>query len=93
MEERINEIIMEKVNPILESHMGGVVLTKLENDIAFVRLTGACGGCPSSQYTVEDVIKTILLEELPELKDVQLDTSVSDELLDMARKLLNKGKS
>jgi len=55
-----------------------------------VRLTGACGSCPSAQYTLEDVVKTILMEELPELRDVVLDTSVSDDLIDMAKKILRK---
>ncbi len=93
MEEEIQKILEEKVNPVLNSHLGGAVLSRIENGIAFVRLTGACGGCPSSQFTLEDVIKTAILDEIPELEDVQLDTSVSDELLDMARSILKKDKN
>ncbi len=93
MEEKIQKVLEEKVNPVLNSHLGGAVLSKIENNIAYVRLTGACGGCPSSQFTLEDVIKSALIEEIPELKDVQLDNSVSDELLDMARNILNKNKA
>lgn len=92
MEEQIKKILDEKVSPLLESHLGGVVLVKFENDVAFVRLTGACSSCPSAQYTIEDVVKNIVLEELPEVKDVVLDTSVSPELLDMARQILNRKK-
>lgn len=90
MEEKIKKILEEKVNPLLESHYGGAVLVGFENGIAKVRLTGACRTCPSAQYTTEDIVKEILMSELPEIKDVILDTSVSEDLLDMAKKILNK---
>ncbi|WP_027398161.1 NifU family protein [Anaerovorax odorimutans] len=92
MEEKIKKVLDEQVSPLLESHFGGVQLAKFENGVLYVRLTGACSSCPSAQYTIEDVVKTIVLKEVPEVKDVVLDTSVSDELLDMARKLLKKEK-
>lgn len=90
MEERIIAVLEEKVNPVLASHYGGAQLVGFENNIAKVRLTGACGTCPSAQYTIEEVVKTILIGELPEIVDVILDTSVSDDLLDLARKILRK---
>lgn len=90
MEERIKEILKEKVDPLLAAHYGGAILVGFENAIAKVRLTGACSACPSAQYTVEDVVKTVIMEHLPEVEDVILETSVSDDLLDMARKILNK---
>ncbi|MBR0600150.1 NifU family protein [Sinanaerobacter chloroacetimidivorans] len=90
MEEKIKKVLEEKVNPVLASHFGGAVLVSFENGVAFVRLTGACSSCPSAQYTIEDVVKSIVTEEIPEVKDVVLDTSVSPELMDMARKILKK---
>lgn len=90
MEEKIKKVLIEKVNPLLESHYGGAVLVSYENNIAKVRLTGACRTCPSAQFTIEDVVKEIILNELPEVEDVILDTSVSEDLIQMARKILNK---
>ncbi len=90
MEEKIKKVLFEKVNPLLESHYGGAVLVSYENNIAKVRLTGACRTCPSAQFTIEDVVKEIILNELPEVEDVILDTSVSEDLIQMARKILNK---
>lgn len=89
MEEKIKKVLIEKVNPLLESHYGGAVLVSFENNIAKVRLTGACRTCPSAQFTIEDVVKEIILNELPEVEDVILDTSVSEDLIQMARKILN----
>lgn len=90
MEEKIKKVLAEKVDPVLSSHYGGVVLTSFENGTAYVKLTGSCSTCPSAQYTVEDVVKQIVMEEIPEVEDVVLDTSVDESLLDMARKILKK---
>lgn len=90
MEGKIIKVLKEKVDPVLESHFGGANFVSFENGIVKVRLTGACSSCPSAQYTIEDVVKAILMEEIPEVKDVVLDTSVSQDLIDMAKKILNK---
>ena len=90
MEEQIKKILKEKVDPVLAAHYGGSVLTRLDDDVAVVRLTGACASCPSAQMTIEEVVKDILMQEVEGLKDVLLDTSVSEELLDMARAILSK---
>ncbi|MDR2295388.1 MAG: NifU family protein [Clostridiales Family XIII bacterium] len=89
MEEKIKSILTEKVNPLLEGHRGGAELAKYENGVAYIKMTGACSGCPSAQYTVEDIIRSIVLRELPELDDIILDMSVSRELIDMAKKILS----
>ncbi len=90
MEDKIREILKDKVDPVLASHFGGAVLTKLEDGVAYVRLTGACASCPSAQQTIEDIVKAEVMSGTEGLKDVVLDTSVSEDLLDMARKILNK---
>lgn len=90
MEDKIREILKDKVDPVLAAHFGGAVLTKLEDGVAYVRLTGACASCPSAQQTIEDIVKAEVMSGTEGLKDVVLDTSVSEDLLDMARKILNK---
>jgi Fe-S cluster biogenesis protein NfuA len=52
-------------------------------------MTGTCGACPSAQYTVEDVVRAEIMGALPEVEDVRLDISVSDDLIDMAKKILS----
>lgn len=89
-EEKIQKILEEKVNPILEQHYGGAVLTEYTEGVAWVKLTGACGSCPSSQETLENVVRSILMDEMPEIADVCLDNTVSSDLLDFAKKILNK---
>lgn len=90
VEEQIQKVLKEKVDPVLAAHYGGAVLTGFENKIAKVRLTGACASCPSAQYTIEDVVKSIVMENCEGVEDVILDTSISEDILDMAKKILRK---
>ena len=90
MEEKIRKVLDEKVNPILSEHYGGAILTCFENKVAWIRMTGACGQCPSAQQTIEEVVKDMILTNVEGVKDVCLDTSVGEDLLGMARKILNK---
>ena len=89
MEEAVRKVLREQVDPVLQEHFGGSQLTKIEDGVAYVKLTGACAGCPSAQETLEDVVKDFVMGGVPEIRDVVLDTSVSEDLLDMARKILH----
>lgn len=89
MEKQIKEILKNKVDPVLASHYGGSVLTGINDGVAYVRLTGACATCPAATETIETVVKTALLGEVEGLEDVELDLSVSDDLINMAHRILN----
>jgi Fe-S cluster biogenesis protein NfuA len=90
IQEQIQKVLEEKVNPVLAEHYGGATLTEYTDGVAWVKMTGACGGCPSAQETIANIVRTAVQQEVPEVSDVRLDNSVSDDLLDMARKILNK---
>ena len=93
MENAIRKVLAEQVDPILAEHYGGAELVAFENSIAKVKLTGACCSCPSAQDTLEDVVKCAVMDNVPGVSDVVLVTGVSEELLDMARKILRKEMS
>ena len=90
MNEKIQEILEEKVNPILAGHFGGAQLVSFEDNIAKVRMTGACATCPSARMTIENVVKEIVMDNCEGVSDVILDTSVSGELFEMAKELMDK---
>ena len=90
LEERIRKVLQEQVDPVLSEHFGGAQLTRIDGRVAYVKLTGACASCPSAQDTLENVVKDFVMGGVPELEDVVLDTSVSEELLDMAKKILSR---
>ena len=86
----IQKILEEKVNPILAGHFGGAQLVSYENNVAKVRMTGACATCPSAQFTIEEIVKEVVMENCKDVSDVVLDTSVSEELFEMAQKIMDK---
>lgn len=90
MEAQINQVIEKDINPLLASHFGSAVLTKIVGGVVYIKMDGACATCPSAQITIEEVVKQKLMEKIPEIEDVVLDTSVSEDLLEMAKKILNK---
>lgn len=87
--ESLNKLIEEKVNPVLGQHFGACEATEIKDGVVYVKMTGACGQCPSAQDTIESVVKEIIMQELKEVKDVVLDDSVSEDLLNMARQILS----
>jgi len=89
MKREIEEVLERDVRPVLMSHEGDVRLVSYENGILKVRLTGKCSGCPSAQLTTEEVIAKTVKGKVPEVQEVILVNQVSEELLDMAKKLLS----
>lgn len=86
---RIEAVLDEKVRPMLRSHGGEVAVDKLENRVLYVKLMGQCAGCPSADLTTETVVEAELVKELPELVERVVSVqNVSDELWDMAKRLL-----
>ena len=87
-EEKIQKILDDDINVKLILHGGGASLTSFEDGVAKIKFTGACAACMSQTDTFDDVVKTALINGVPEVKDVMVDDNVSDELLDFARQIL-----
>lgn len=90
MKEKVLEVINEKIRPYLKSHNGDIELLDIEDGAVKIRLLGQCSGCMSANYTVKDVIETSLKEKIPQIKKVELIDCISEETLDMARKILSR---
>ncbi len=84
----IQDVIERKIRPSLLDHQGDVEILSLEDGILRIRLLGKCSGCPSAQLTTEELIKTEIMEEIPQVKDVVLVQETSPELMEFARKIL-----
>lgn len=88
LQTRIESVIEEKLRPQLLLHGGGMETVRLEGSRYVFRLTGQCAGCPSAYLTTEELIRSTLLTEVTELREVVLEQQVSDDLLEQARRLL-----
>ena len=89
-EEKIQRILDEKVNTKLALHNGSAGLSGIENGTAKIKFYGACASCMASSDTFDGVVKKEILSACPELSDVVIDEAISEDLLEMARKILNK---
>lgn len=64
------EATIGKIRPALQADGGDVELVEVSDGVVKVRLTGACAGCPMSTMTLKAGIERILMEEVPEVKEV-----------------------
>ena len=71
MKEKVAKVI-ETVRPMLQADGGDVELVEVTPEgVVKLRLTGACGGCPMSTYTLRMGIERRLKEAIPEIKAVE----------------------
>ncbi len=63
--ERLVRELMEKVEPYLKSHGGGIEVVLVEDGIVYVKMLGACDGCPLIDVTLKQGIEELLLENVP----------------------------
>ncbi len=72
MDDKIRQIIEEKIRPYLEADGGGIEFVSYDPDSGEVKvkLQGACAGCPGAQMTLSMGVEAALKEEIPEVKRV-----------------------
>jgi len=86
----IEKVLDEKVRPGLALHGGNIAVEKIEAGVLYVRLLGNCSGCLAADSTMNELVKSEVLGQFPELKDVELVTGVSDDLISQARDILRQ---
>ncbi|MEO0106880.1 MAG: NifU family protein [candidate division WOR-3 bacterium] len=71
MKEKV-EMVLAEIRPNLQRDGGDVELVEVTDDgIVKLKLTGACGGCPMSTFTLKMAIEKRLKEAIPEIKAVE----------------------
>ncbi|MGR3178245.1 MAG: NifU family protein [Candidatus Anammoxibacter sp.] len=71
MKERV-EKALEEIRPALQADGGDIELVSIEeNGVVKVRLTGACGSCPSALMTLKHGVEAKLKEAIPEVTSVE----------------------
>jgi len=79
IEDRVNYVLYNDVNPSLASHGGEVSLVEITADsIAILRFGGGCQGCGMVESTLKDGVEKSLLEQVPQLTAVRDVTDHSD---------------
>ena len=66
------EKTIEKIRPYIQNDGGDVRLVKVEDDIVYISVHGACVGCMALDYTLKEGIEALILDEVEGIKEVRL---------------------
>lgn len=78
IEDQINYVLYNEVNPSLAAHGGEVSLVEVDDGIAVLQFGGGCQGCGMVDATLKGGVEKSLLEQVPGLKGVRDVTDHSD---------------
>jgi Fe/S biogenesis protein NfuA len=72
LDDRVNYILYNEINPSLAAHGGEVSLTEITEDgYAILQFGGGCQGCGMVDATLKQGVEKTLLQQLPELAGVR----------------------
>ncbi len=72
IEDRINYVLYDEINPGLASHGGMVTLVEvLEENVAVLQFGGGCQGCSAVDITLKTGVEKTLMEQIPELSGIK----------------------
>ena len=74
VEERVDQLLREHINPSIASHGGIARLVSIDGDAAYLELGGGCQGCGLAAMTLRQGIEKAILENVPEITEV-VDTT------------------
>ncbi len=69
--EQIKELIDTRVRPAVASDGGDIVYRGFQRGVVYLRMQGACAGCPSSTATLKMGIEQLLKHYVPEVTEVR----------------------
>jgi Fe/S biogenesis protein NfuA len=79
IEDRINYVLYNEVNPALAAHGGEVSLVEVTGEqVAILQFGGGCQGCGMVDQTLKGGVEKTLMEQLPQLKGVRDITDHTD---------------
>lgn len=70
MVRNIKSVLNREIRPVVALDGGDIVFYKYENQILYIRMKGACSGCPSSSVTLKEGIEVRMKELFPEILEV-----------------------
>ena len=66
------EVALDEIRPMLVADGGNIELDRIEGDVVYVRLLGACHGCPSATATMSQGVEKTIRKHCPEVAEVRL---------------------
>lgn len=95
LEEEIRQVLAIHVRPGVARDGGDILVDHLDESTGtlWVRMEGACGGCPSSRRTLKDAVERIVRHYVPEVIAVEEAAAAAAEPRPPAWKRWLKGAS
>ena len=83
----ICDLLEERVQPFVQQDGGDVEFAKYDvtTGIVWLKLLGACSGCPKSSVTLNTQIKQLIMHYFPQVKDVMEYHDPDEENIPRAR--------
>lgn len=82
--------VIEEIRPYLNSHGGDIDLDKIEGNVVYVRLQGACSGCSLSAITLKNGVEEAIKTRIPEIEQVMMVNDLSPGFMPLNRKVDEK---
>ncbi|HXY59650.1 MAG TPA: NifU family protein [Methylocystis sp.] len=67
----IKDIIERRVRPAVASDGGDIVFRGFRDGVVYLKMKGACSGCPSSAATLRHGVENLLRHFLPEIRGIE----------------------
>lgn len=71
IERQIVEILETKIRPAVAMDGGDIIFDNFTDGIVYLKLEGACSGCPSSSLTLKNGVEAMLKHYIPEIQSVE----------------------
>ena len=71
LSKQIKELIDTRVRPAVAQDGGDIIFDRFDQGIVFLKMRGACAGCPSSTVTLKNGVETMLRHYVPEVLEVR----------------------
>ncbi len=68
---QIKELLETRVRPAVAQDGGDIIFHGFQQGIVYLRMQGACAGCPSSTATLKHGIENMLKYYIPEVQEVR----------------------
>ncbi len=69
--DQIQELLDERIRPAVAMDGGDIEFDDFSNGVLYLRMRGACAGCPSSSMTLKSGIENMMKHYIPEVQEVR----------------------
>lgn len=63
-------VVFDELRPNIQMDGGDIEFVRFQEGIVYIRMSGACVGCPMSNYTLKMGIETALKDRITEVHEV-----------------------